>query len=259
MLYMRDKTMQKLVTLLISTAVLMSFVLPAEAGELFLYAGAGLRKPVDQIITRFERETGNTVIVTYGGSGKQMNRYLVVKQGDLFMPGSYFYIDKLRKKKLVLSHEPVALHTPVIAVNKKGKHAIKTLKDMAAPGVKLAMGDPKAMALGRTSIEIIKKAGLEKQILRNVAVYGATVNQLTLYVVEGAVDAAIIGRANAIMHRESLDMFEIPADLYLPEVIGIAVLATAKDPSLAEDFQKFVTGPAGIEQFKHYGFFPVTQ
>ncbi len=73
---------------------------------------------------------------------------------------------------------------------------------MAGSGVKLAMGDPKAMALGRTSMDIIKNAGLGKQFLNNVAVYGATVNQLTLYVVQGAVDAAIVARANAFMHRD---------------------------------------------------------
>nr|WP_321403444.1 molybdate ABC transporter substrate-binding protein [uncultured Desulfobacter sp.] len=230
------------------------FILEAGADELFLYAGAGLRKPTDKIIAQFEHETGHKVIVDYGGSGKQMVKYQTVQRGDLFMPGSYFYIDKLKEKGLVVSDSRMVLHTPVIAVNKQGKHFVKTLNDMTAPGIKLAMGDPKAMALGRTSMDIIKNAGIEKQFLDNVVVYGATVNQLSLYVVQGAVDAAIVARANAFMHQDTLDMFDIPTNYYTPDIIGIAVLKTAKDTALAEQFKAFVSSPEGAAYFTQCGF-----
>lgn len=251
--------MKKILPVLMVIGFCLFFVLGACADELFLYAGAGLRKPTDKIITQFEQETGHQVIVDYGGSGKQMAKYQTVLRGDLFMPGSYFYIDKLREKGLVFSDSKVVLHTPVIAVNKKGNHAVKTLEDMAAPGIKLAMGDPKAMALGRTTMDIIKNAGLEKQFLGNVDVYGATVNQLTLYVVQRAVDAAIVARANAFMHKDTLDMYEIPPRYYTSEIIGIAVLKSAKDATLAEQFKTFVSGPKGSAYFTQFGFLPLTQ
>ncbi|MGD9826418.1 molybdate ABC transporter substrate-binding protein [Desulfobacter sp.] len=251
--------MKKLFPLLVVIGMSLLFILDAGADELFLYAGAGLRKPTDKIIAQFEQKTGHKVIVDYGGSGKQMAKYQTTRRGDLFMPGSYFYINKLKEKGLVISDSQVALHTPVIVVNKKGEHAIKTLEDMAAPGVKLAMGDPKAMALGRTSMDIIRNAGLKKQFLANVAVYGATVNQLTLYVVQGAVDAAIVARANAFMHQDTLAMFEIPTKFYTPEIIGIAVLKTAKNTALAEQFKAFVSGPQGVAYFTKFGFLTLTQ
>lgn len=246
--------MKKLLSVLVVVGLSLLFLAEAGAEALFLYAGAGLRKPTDKIIAQFEQESGHKVIVDYGGSGKQMVKYRTVRRGDLFMPGSYFYIDKLKEKGLVVSDSRVVLHTPVIAVNKQGPHAVKTLNDMTAPGIKLAMGDPKAMALGRTSMDIIKHAGLEKQFLDNVVVYGATVNQLSLYVVQGAVDAAIVARANAFMHQDTLDMFEIPATYYTPDIIGIAVLQTAKNTTLAEQFKSFVSSPAGTAYFTTCGF-----
>ncbi|WP_321492206.1 molybdate ABC transporter substrate-binding protein [uncultured Desulfobacter sp.] len=251
--------MKKFLPVLVLIGICLFFVLGAWADELFLYAGAGLRKPTDKIIARFEQETGHKVIVDYGGSGKQMATYQTVLRGDLFMPGSCFYIDRLREKGLVLSDSKVVLHTPVIAVNKKGNHGIKTLEDMAAPGIKLAMGDPKAMALGRTTVDIIKNAGLEKQFLGNVAVYGATVNQLTLYVVQRAVDAAIVARSNAFMHKDALDIFDIPPKYYTPEIIGIAVLKSTKNTTLAEQFKTFVAGPRGSAYFTQFGFLPLQQ
>jgi molybdate transport system substrate-binding protein len=103
-------------------------------------------------------------------------------------------------------------------------------------------------------MEIIKNAGLEKQFLDNVVVYGATVNQLSLYVVQGAVDAAIVARANAFMHQDTLDMFDIPANYYTPDIIGIAVLKTAKNTALAEQFKAFASSPGGIASFTRFGF-----
>ena len=130
---------------------------------------------------------------------------------------------------------------------------------MAAPGIRLAMGDPKAMALGRTSMTIIKNAGLEKPFLDNVKVYGATVNQLTLYVAQRTVDAAIVARANAFMHQDTINMFEIPDTCYTPEIIGIAILKTVKDTACAEQFQKFVSGPEGVDYFLKSGFLALPQ
>jgi molybdate transport system substrate-binding protein len=65
----------------------------AFAAELHLYAGAGLRVPVDQIVARYEKESGNTVIVEYGGSGQILTRYQLTQQGDLFLPGSADYVE----------------------------------------------------------------------------------------------------------------------------------------------------------------------
>jgi molybdate transport system substrate-binding protein len=67
------------------------------SADLLLFAGAGLRQPADQMIQTFQKETGHTVRVTYAGSGQLMSSILASGQGDLFMPGAFFYIQKLEK------------------------------------------------------------------------------------------------------------------------------------------------------------------
>ena len=42
------------------------------SADLLLFAGAGLRQPTDRLIQTFQKETGNTVRVTYAGSGQLM-------------------------------------------------------------------------------------------------------------------------------------------------------------------------------------------
>jgi len=227
------------------------------AAELYLYAGAGLRKPMDQIIAQFERDSGHRVVVSYDGSGKLLARYLATRKGDLFMPGSRFYLEKLERQGLVVSGMDVVYHTPVVAVHRQGKNPIDRFEDLARPGLRLALGDPQAMAFGRTTLEILERSGLKEKILANVVVYGATVNQLTLYVVKRTVDGAVIGRSNAVMHPESLRIIPVPEAFCTPEIVAIAVLTTALNPQLARQFQQFAAGPAGIECFRRNGFLPI--
>ena len=55
--------MKKLATL----AAFMAITFSSQAADLYLYAGAGLKEPVEKIVKQFEQNTGNKVTVEYGG------------------------------------------------------------------------------------------------------------------------------------------------------------------------------------------------
>lgn len=232
---------------------------PAASAELRLFAGAGLRQPVDRLVAEFEQTTGNRVLVDYDGSGRQLAKITASGQGDLFMPGSHDYIDKLEKQGLVLSRRPIVAHTPVIAVNKKSAAAIEGLADLCRPGIKVALGDPKAMALGKTAATILERSGLKEKIQPNVVVYGATVKQLALYAAEGTVDAAIIASADALQFKDRLRMIEIPEKFYDTEIVAVAVLKTTVDEKAASELRDFLSAPPSIAVFEKFGFLPLKQ
>ena len=227
------------------------------SADLLLFAGAGLRQPTDQLIETFQKETGHTVRVTYAGSGQLMSSILASGQGDLFMPGSLFYIEKLEKMGRIDSFKKMAAHTAVIGVNIHKGNLIRSLDDLALPGLRLALGDPKAMALGRTALTILSHSPLKDVILKNVVVYGATVKQLAIYVSQGDVDAAIIGRADAFQFRDTIQLVPIPQDYFQPETIAIAVLKDSKHPEAASRFRDFMASKQGIAVFEHFGFLPL--
>lgn len=245
--------------LLLTLMPLFGQATPAHSGELILLCGAGLRQPVEQLLGEFTRRTGIRVAVEYGGSGKLMVRHLATRRGDIFMPGSLFYIQKLAKKGHIISFSRVVLHTPVVAVNKKGAHKVRSLADLVKPGLRLALGDPKAMALGRCADEILKRSGLKKAVAKNVVVYGATVKQLALYVARGFVDAAIIGRADAFQNQKRVVMVPIPRRYYRPEVVAVAVLTSSADLTMAKRLAAFLSSPRAVKVFVQFGFLPLDQ
>jgi len=226
----------------------------AIAAELRLYAGSGMRQPVDELVERFQNTTGHQVAVDYDGSGRLLAKITATGLGDLFIPGALSYIEILEKQGLVLSRRAIVVHTPVIAVNRKSFVKVDCLEDLCRPGVKVALGDPKAMALGRTAATIFERSGLQGKIAPNVAVYGATVKQVALYAAEGTVDAAIIARADAVQFKDRVHMIEIPDSLYDTELVAIAVLKTTVDEPAACELRDYLSSSQAIAVFEQYGF-----
>lgn len=90
----------------------------AAAAELHLYAGAGLREPVEVVVSAFEKQSGHRVTVEYGGSGQLLTRINLTRAGDLFLPGSADYVERLRAQGRVAFSAPLVLHTPVMVVRR---------------------------------------------------------------------------------------------------------------------------------------------
>jgi molybdate transport system substrate-binding protein len=241
------------------TSILILFLMVSDGlcAELYLFAGAGLRQPTDVVIARFEAKTGHKVFVSYDGGGKLMTRILASGLGDCFMPGAFFYIERLMVKGTISSFKIVAAHTPVVGVNRDASPPIRSFKDLAKPGLRLALGDPEAMAFGKTARKILQKAGMEKAVLKNVVVQGATVKQLALYVARGDVDASIIGRADAFQYRDRIRIVPIPEDYFQAETIAAAVLTSSAHPKIAAELCTFLGSEASIAVFEQFGFLPL--
>jgi molybdate transport system substrate-binding protein len=229
----------------------------AAAETLNIFVGAGLRQPVDQLVREFEDQSGHRVFIDYGGSGQLLTRIEASGKGDLFVPGARFYIDKLEKAGKIASTRAIVQHTPVIGVNLKQAQRITTFADLSKPGIRLAMGDPKAMAFGRTALAICERSGHKDAIYNNVSVYAATVKQLAMYVGQGSVDAAIIGRADAFQNRGKIVIVDIPKAYFRAEIIAAAVLQTATNPDLAAKLGDFLASPTAVAVFQDYGFLPM--
>ncbi len=234
-----------------------AFSAPASADEIYLLCGAGLRGPVDKLTSAFTKETGIDVKTEYGGAGKLLARLEATGEGDVYIPGSHFYVDKLKAEGSVESARPVVLHTPVVAVWRETDKTIEAFADLAEAGVRVGLGDPKAMALGRTAEQILRSSGMAGTILPNVVVRAATVKQLALYVKRGDVDAAIIGRADAVQFRDAVRMIDIDPEWYTPEIISVAVLKTSRNPEAARTFTDFMSSPAAVRVFEKHGFLPL--
>ena len=220
-----------------------------------LYAGAGMRKGVDELIEAFSAQSGVPIDVEYGGSGPMMSRAKIQADGDLFMPGDVGWVDQLHADAgIVEDKKLVAYFVPVIIVRKGNPEKILQLEDLFRKGLTIALGNEYCQ-VGKASAKIFKKNGLDiKNIDPQRLMRSKTVNELGLFVKTRRADAAIVWDAIAINNSDALDTIEIPLERNLISHVVVGMLSTGRHKDDARKFVDFIVGPTGQEILTRYGY-----
>ncbi len=245
----------------------------AEEVPLLCYVGGTMRPATEEVIRLYEEETGRRVDLDYGGSGENLIKVRVRQRGDLYV-GHDPFLGQLMSEGLADRGRALASLTPVIVVRKGNPDGIRGLADLAREGVKVGLTDPEYSTLGHICPVILDRAGLRREIERNVVTRMKMGGQVANAVALGNLDAAIVWNAVAFLRRDKLDAIHIaPQHLPDPEVdavttatygridmshvsVFIATLKCSKQPEAARAFAEFVASPSGREVFARHGFSP---
>jgi molybdate transport system substrate-binding protein len=227
--------------------------------SLLVYCGAGMKNPMDELGSQFEQEYSVKVICNYAGSGHLLNQIELAQNGDVYHPGAMYYSTIARDKGFIDYEKSVAYHVPVIVVPKGNPANITGLDDLANPGIRVALGDPDACAIGRLANKILEKNGIKDAVLDNTIVYGTTVNALILYVSGGDVDAAITWEETVLFAPNETAVIGIPVEENIIQTIPIGTLVFSEDKENAKEFVDFVTSDYGKAVYEKYGFTPYRQ
>ncbi len=223
-----------------------------EPVELVVYAGAGLKMAMEEIKPAFEKLENVKIDYIYAGSGQLLAQMETTNKGDVFIVGSEATYDIAKDKGLASESHLIAHHTPALAVEKGNPKGIRTLKDLAKDGIKVALGDAKSNAVGKTAVKIIEKNGLES-IYNNVITTTSTVNQLVLVISTGEADVAIVTE-DSVRLSEDVEMIEIPEDENIDQLIPVGTLTSSIHKELAQKLVDFIASNDGKAIFEKAGF-----
>ncbi len=230
---------------------------------LTVLAGAGFVKVTSEMKTEFEKEhPGVTVNVQNGGSGELFSILETQKSADIFMPADYKYMGDAMNKGDMKNDtvKNITKNIPIIAVAKGNPKNITSLADLGKSGVKVAIGEPSGPAIGKTTVNILNKTGLNDSVQANVVVKTTTVNQLLTYIVTGQADATIIWEDMTTWSEAQgkIDIIQIPQNQTIISTVPVGVTVYTKENALAKEFEDFVTGPKGKAIWEKWGFKPLT-
>jgi molybdate transport system substrate-binding protein len=223
--------------------------------ELHLYAGAGLRVPAEIIIKEFEEATGHKVTVEWAGMGQLLTRFQTTGAGDAFLSGAASYVEEIKKGGNVLREERLVYHTAVMAVRRDKADGISSFEDLAKSDLRLAVGDPEAIALGKSGEVMLEKSGFAEELRKKIVVRATTGPQLSMYLFNGDVDAAIMGRSDAVKNLDKVALLPIPPGTP-QEVSVIASLGTSEHPEAANQLVEWFARPQSIAVFVNEGYLP---
>lgn len=205
---------------------------------LTVYCAAGLKKPVEEIARAYESEVGGHVEIQFGGTGTLLSQIEVAKRGDLFIAADAGAAADAKKRNLVSESLALVKQTPVIAVKAGNPKGIKGIDDLFRDDVRVAISNPEAASIGRTT----KKAVGDRwePFSKKVSVMKPTVTEIASDLSLGAVDAAVIWDATVPQFK---GIEAIAAREFTPfaETASVNVLTACKQPAEALKFARFAT------------------
>jgi len=223
---------------------------PSFAGQsLNLYVAAGLKKPMDQVIDLFQKETGATVVVNYNSSGALWAQINQGQPCDLYYSADWLYIEKAQQagkveKDLKFLNDKIAL-----AVSATGAAKVTSISDLAKPGVTFVIADASAPA-GVYAKNSLVNLGLWDKITNNLKAMPSTVNQVAIMVKEDQVDAGLLYSSTA--NGNQLKTVEVIDTKYSGEIIFGAATMKGNKTQLAQAFMDFAS--KNVNLFEQYGW-----
>ncbi len=232
---------------------------PPQREGLLLFCGAGPRLPVSELADLFGRKNGINVSVDYAGAEVLLSRMKLAQRGDLYMPGDREFVCKAVESGIVVSQTPVCYFVPTIMVQKGNPKKIGCLQDLIKPGIKLGLGNPDNLPVGRVAKRIFEKNGIPwADVEKNLRFQSATVNVLGTQIQAKSLDAVIVWDAIAHYYSEYGDEVPIPLEQNVVSTVDVGVLKFSSNKPLAERFVEFLTSGEGQAAFRkhHYRIEP---
>ncbi len=221
-------------------------------GSILVFAGAGLKAPLDEIGPAFTQKYGIAVQYNYGGAGTLVSQMNLTRKGDVFMPGSTTEFQTARDQGLVTTNQLVAYHVPVIAVQKGNPKNITSLKDFARPGLKIALGDANATAIGKAGAKMFKQQNITAAVEKNVVTRTPTINELTVIMNLGQADAALLTLDQ--IDDTKVDAITIPVKDNAVLITPIGVTTYSQNTDAAGKFVAYVASDEGKAFFAKHNF-----
>ncbi len=227
-----------------------------EGEQLTALVASNAQGAFTELIKKFQTQhKGVTVNAQYlGGSdiGKMIDAQ---KPADVVLVGSTVLEPE---SNYIEPPTPILRNKEIILTPKGNPAKIHTLKDLAGPGVKLAMGTPQS-AVGKLASQVIQNAAGDYGIdfvtnLRKNVVVEKDKGSDVVAAVGNPANAAIAFASDA--NPAKYDAVEIDDKYNVVSTYSMTVPKNAKYGSLAHDFVALVSSPDGQATLRKYGYMP---
>ena len=185
----------------------------ADKPELILYSGGVNRPAVEGLLKQFAEREGVTLTTVFNGCGilcasmKTMGGTSNPKFPDAYYACDLCFVPPVAD---VFPEAVILTETDIGLVVQKGNpHGVKTLADLAQPGLKVGLCNAEQSTLGYMTRGMLKSSGLHDSVHKNVVVETPTADLLVNQMRVGALDAVIVYRVNYQPSAEFLDYLPI--------------------------------------------------
>lgn len=231
-----------------------------QADSLNVWSCGGLAEALNSINSNYEKKT-NIKIAYTGAFAAALGKTLLGGGVTEVFAGRVLELAKtLREKEKMLYFRPLCFTEYVLITPLGNPAGIKSIEDLARPGVPVILPLGASPPGGDAVMAILKKAGIEKSVLKNMVEKETCVVRMMPSIIQGQGQASIVERRLTRMARfeGQVEIIPIPESLFPPKPLTftIGVMKDAKDRALADDYVNFVCSQEAQAVFEKQGFIP---
>lgn len=247
--------MRNIKLLILCVGIIFSSLLStaSDSENLYWFVAASLSKPAKALAEKFNSEKhAFNVMVISGGSGELISQITLSGKGDLFTPASDEFLTIIKDKKMVRNYQKLLKQIPVFALARKYDGKKMTFDDLVNGNYKIAIGNPKTMAIALTYQTIEKKMSQDIAEKIRKQEYGSPldVNQSLSYLQMNTVDAALI--FDTMAKNAKLEYLQIPKAYNVDTYAYLVILTTESSDKNTEEFISFIF--ENKDFFSKYGY-----
>jgi molybdate transport system substrate-binding protein len=231
--------------------------LPVFAGEINAAVASNFSAPMRQIVELFQQESGDTVKLSFGSTGKF---YTQIRQGapfDVFVAADTATPQRLGGEGLTVSGSRFvyALGKLVLWSARPGYVDDRGRVLRKGDYEKLAIADPRLAPYGVAAKQTLEKLALWNSI-RDKLVMGENITQAYQFAATGNAELGFVALSQ-VMRDGKLSAgssWLVPADMYQPIRQSAVLLAGAKDKAAAQAFLAFLKSAKAAAVIRSYGY-----
>ncbi|MFI2508067.1 molybdate ABC transporter substrate-binding protein [Streptomyces sp. NPDC018972] len=220
-------------------------------GTVTVFAAASLKESFTTLGERFEKEhPGTEVTFSFGGSDGLAAGISNGAPADVFAAASTKTMKLVTDEGLTAGSPSTFVRNRLeIATAPGNPHAIDSLEDLTAPGLKVVLCD-ETVPCGAAARTALTAGGVE---LEPVSYEQDVKSALTKVELEEA-DAAVVYRTDVKAAGDKVEGVEFPESAEAVNDYPIARLENAPNPSAAKEFVELVKSPEGRQVLGGAGF-----
>jgi molybdate transport system substrate-binding protein len=191
----------------------------------------------------------------FGGSNTLAAQIMQGAPADVFASANMTLPNQLYANGQCSKPVVFTRNTLVVVVPKANPAHIRSIYDLAKPGVKLVVADP-GVPVGSYTLQILKNMKLSGPVLQNVVSRETDVREVLAKVVLGEADAGFVYSTDAKTVAGKVKVIKVPARAKPNVQYGICVVTMSSDKPDAQRFIKKVLSKSGQARMRQYGFLP---
>lgn len=230
---------------------------PVLAGEVSVAVAANFTAPAQQIVTLFQKETGHTVRLSFGSSGKFTAQ---IKEGapfDVFLAADEKNPKLLEQEGLAVANSRFIYALGKLALWSAQPGYVDDKGAVLSKGrySKLSYADPKLAPYGLAAQETLQKMALWDKV-QSKLVTGESITQAYQFVATGNAEMAFVALSQITKDGRVSEgsWWLVPANRYTPIKQSAVQLTAAKDKVAAQAFLTFLKSEKAAAVIRSYGY-----